>query len=41
MNKRFLTSMGGLVSAIALLAIYAFRTALAGQPLFSVESFDR
>jgi hypothetical protein len=33
-------SLAGL-SAIALLAIYAFRISLAGQPLFSVESFDR
>lgn len=33
-------SLAGL-SAIALLAIYAFRTALGGQPLFSAESFDR
>jgi hypothetical protein len=33
-------SLAGL-SAIALLAIYAFRTALAGQPLFSLESLER
>jgi Protein kinase domain len=33
-------SLAGL-SAIALLAIFAFRAALAGQPLFSVESFER
>jgi hypothetical protein len=33
-------SLAGL-SAIFLLAIYAFRTALAGPPLFSMDSLDR
>ncbi len=33
-------SLAGL-SAIFLLAIYAFRTALGGQPLFSMDSLDR
>ncbi len=33
-------SLAGL-SAILLLTLYAFRTALAGQPLFSVDSLDR